>query len=223
LLSEQYSILGLGVALLGAPGALVLTKRIGLQPLSWTVRLLLWGVAVISVALAVVRHGGLQQALISIGLVNLSGASAAWGLGGGAAIFLAVGLSMAGLRALGLPFGDRTMFEDLIRRPFAQRLFVVFTAAVVEEVLYRGSALSLGMAIWNDSVLAAFVAIAAFTLAHFRWRATHLINVAVAGSLLTALYLQTGDLFACIIAHFVVDAASFLVAPALMRRQTAQL
>ncbi len=216
---EQFASPGLVVALAGAPTILLVTRLFGLKPLSAIVRISFWGLAALVLALAAARDGGLVPALSALGLASPSGASGIWGLGGAGAILVAMALTSAALRAFGLPFGDKAGFDQILGLSFGYRLFIVITAAVQEEVLYRGGALTFGVDAFGSPYVAAMVAVAAFTLAHFRWRAAHLINVAISGTLLTALYLRTGDLFACMIAHFLVDAGGFLIAPALMRRR----
>lgn len=140
-----------------------------------------------------------------------------WGLGGALAVFAASGLAIGLQRILRLPVGDRERFAEIATRPWPLRLFLVMTAAGVEELLYRGVGVGVGAALMGNIFLASALSLVAFTAAHMRWNWWHLPSVAAAGVTLTALFLLSGDVWACVLAHFVVDALGMLVAPAMMK------
>lgn len=190
---------------------------------SWGVRALLWvfaGAAFVAVAS---ETGSIAAARSAIGAAEPSLRSLTFGAAGAAAIMFAVGMVWALLRAGGIAVGDKEGFDRIAAVPAPRRLFLVTTAAVVEEVLYRGVAIGFGAAVIGSAALAAVVSTIAFVIAHFGWRPSHLAPVAVAGGGMAALYLVTGDLWACIIAHFIIDAMGFLFAPAMrsLRRRNA--
>lgn len=132
---------------------------------------------------------------------------------------LAAGLVATVQRAVGLPVGDREGFARISCLPLEKRAFIVITAAVPEEIIYRGCAIALGSAVFGSLWVAAALSVVAFTLAHFRWHASHLLAVFVTGTIMTALFLGTRDLWACMLAHFLVDAIGFLIVPALLKRR----
>ena len=91
------------------------------------------------------------------------------------------------------------------------------TAAVVEEIIYRGYVLwCLGqfMPIW----LAAFVSSVAFGLGHAYQGVGGVLKTGAVGFFFAALYLLTGSLLFPIIAHFVLDALQMLMVRELHRR-----
>ncbi len=62
---------------------------------------------------------------------------------------------------------------------------------------------------------AALVSVVAFTIAHYRWGLSHLLSVFWTGATLTALYVYSGDLLACVFAHAIVDTVGLLLMPAI--------
>ena len=207
----------LAVALFGAPLLLMLATILRVDTLSWAVRAGLWVIAAAAVCLVADASGGVGAALQRIGLGAPTTQSAVEGAFGILALLITAALVFAMQRFANLPIGDREAFQRVARLPIAQRSFIVLTAAVVEEVLYRGVAITTGSAVFGKPLYAAAVATVVFTLAHFRWRASHLLQVFGASAVLSGLFLETGDLWACIFAHFVAD-LGVIVAPVVMRR-----
>ena len=215
------ALIALLVALLAAPAFLLLATALRVDSLSWAVRAILWVVAGVAVFLVADASGGIAPAIAKIGLREITvqtmvhGAYAVLGLAISGAVIVAAQYVAK------VPIGDREAFERIAALPFMQRLFIVVTAAVTEEVLYRGVAISVGTAMFGAQLPAAAVATAGFTLAHFRWRSTHLVQVLFAGAVLSACFVLTGDLWACILAHLVAD-IGFVLAPALRPRTTGE-
>jgi len=110
-------------------------------------------------------------------------------------------------------------YQNLMCLPFSHRCFVLATAVVTEEVLYRGYAIGVGQHLFGSLWLACIVSVGAFTLTHFGWGLAHLLPVFAAALVLTLLFTFTQNLWACIIAHALVDAIGFLVAPAIVARR----
>lgn len=99
-----------------------------------------------------------------------------------------------------------------------QRLFLLVTAAVGEELIFRAVAIGGLIAAGVPHFAAIAVSLAVFVVLHrSSWGAVHLLFVAVAGALMTAAFI-TGGLWAAIIAHFVVDAPMFLAGPKIADR-----
>jgi len=114
---------------------------------------------------------------------------------------------------------NNSSFRSLASYAFPYRVFLVATAAVTEEVLYRGYGIGVGSMLFNSTAVAVAVSLAFFVAAHFRWGFAHLLWVLIAGGALSALYVISESLIACIIAHAIVDAVGLLLAPALLSRR----
>ncbi|MGH8124885.1 MAG: CPBP family intramembrane glutamic endopeptidase [Rhodanobacteraceae bacterium] len=102
------------------------------------------------------------------------------------------------------------------------RLFVVITAAVTEEILYRGYAIGIGQGVWNSLAAAFVVSLLVFVGAHFAHGAKALVTVFWVSLVMSFLFVATNNLFTCIIAHFVVDAFGVLFVPWIAARQRTQ-
>lgn len=214
----NFAWIALATSLVTPPVVLSLVKLTGADPLSLMARALLWGIVLIAVWSFGQAGSGFQPAMTAIGLSDLTQHSALVGGLGALAVMLAGGAMMAIQAALKLPFGDRAQFNALAKRSFLQRLFIVLTAGVTEEILYRGVGLAAGFLVFGNNLIAALVSVLAFTFAHFRWSPGHLATVALTGSILTAqFYISGGDLWSCIITHLIVDGMGFLFAPAMMK------
>lgn len=185
-------------------------------------RFALWAVAVGVIVGVWVADGSIGDTMGRLGLDTIRIRSVVFGVAGAAVLMLAAGLVMAAQRAARLAYGDRDSFARLVARPLSHRVLVVLTAAVVEEVLYRGVGIGIGRDVFSGPLIAAAVSTLAFTAAHFRWQVSHLPAVAVSGLVLSGLYIVSGDLWACILAHLLVDAAGLLIAPAAMARAHAK-
>lgn len=119
----------------------------------------------------------------------------------------------------GPAFAKSSQYEALLSRPFVYRCFLVITAAVTEEVLYRSYAVGIGQLLFGSIWVACAVSVIAFTLAHFMWGLAHLVPVFVSAVVLTLLFVFTRNLWLCILAHAIVDSAGFLAVPAAARRR----
>jgi membrane protease YdiL (CAAX protease family) len=215
-------VIGLLLALLGAPLVLVTLRLTGGEPFSVWSRLLLWGLAGAVLAIAIASY---EDWPATIGLVALGWQSL------GAALIAAV-LMLAGWPATqlvqrklgGSAAGATESFKKIAALPFWYRVFLVLTAAITEEVLYRGYGIGVGKLLFGDTSVALVISLFAFVAAHFRWGLGHLLPVLWAGAVLSALFALTNSLMACILAHLLVDAFGFLLAPYLiaMRSKRAQ-
>ena len=206
------------IALSGATLTLILARSLGLDSLSWGTRLALWAVAGAALLVLAVDRGSLVATMGSIGLAEPGRRSLLWGLAGAIGLMATGGAVLAIQRLLGVSAGDQDTFARVAALPLAHRLFIILTAAVVEEILFRGVPLTVGPPILGGLAPAAIMAVAAFVLAHFRWKPIHLIQVAVAGAGLCVLFvLSGGDLWACIVAHLIIDAVGFLMVPMILR------
>jgi uncharacterized protein len=100
----------------------------------------------------------------------------------------------------------------ILARPYWYRVLMVLRAAVVEEILFRGYLIEKVRQLTGSSILAIAVSVAAFTYAHLAgWGLVHLIPVFGAGVIFALLYVWKRDLGSNMIAHFITDAAGFLL------------
>lgn len=131
---------------------------------------------------------------------------------------LSVPLYILVARKLGGAAHNAEALVTLAAAPLLQRLFLLATAAVAEEVIFRAVAIGGLMAVGLSHPLAVAIPLAVFVVLHrSSWGAVHLLFVAIAGALMTAAFV-TGGLWAAIIAHFIVDAPMFLAGKAMSRR-----
>ncbi len=213
----QLLYLGLFLALLATPLLLALFKWLHFDSFSLVPRLALWltAAAVLVIAAAEIAawraHLGLEwPTWQSVGLAILAAAI----------LFLAFGVSQYLQGKFGIASSKQVeQYQKLLRLPFSHRCFVVVTAAVTEEVLYRGYAIGVGQHLLGSVWLACSLSIAVFTLMHFRWGLAHLVPVFASTLVLTLLFAFTGNLWVCILAHAIIDGAGFLVLPAVMARR----
>lgn len=212
--------IGLAIALGGPLLLLLAAKKFLFESLSLPFRLSLWLIAFIALALTAysggpwLLHIGAQQ----LGWLDLLGAVVAT-----IAIFVGAALLQLLLRSLGVTNAKAAeSVQKIVGLSFPYRVFVVVTAAVVEEILYRGYAIGIGQHLFGSLTVAVVVSLIVFTVVHFRWGISHLVLVFWAALVMSLLFVLTNNLFACILAHFAVDAVGFLLQPAVMARQQAQ-
>jgi membrane protease YdiL (CAAX protease family) len=208
---------GLGIALLGWPLVLVTCRLMGRDTLSFVPRLFGWVLAALCVILAAtISPGGI--AILGIRAVSIETLV----LGVVTAVATLLLLAAIGFiqRAMGLPNADIAMFARVAALTPLHRLFLVVTAGVNEEILYRGYAIGLAQDQFGSVWVAATLSLTVFTLAHLNWRASHLFNVAAAGVTLTLLFVLSRDLAACILAHTLFDGVAVGLMPAYLRRRT---
>lgn len=192
-------LLALIFALLGPPLILLGGTACGVAALSLQTRGALWGLAGL-VLLLVAGARGVPGAFAAIHLGPPSPISL---LGG---IYGALGVLLGGLvTARGQRSNEQV--EEALALSWRRRFVIVITAAMVEEILYRGVGIGIGQELIGAPAAAA-LSVATFVLAHYRWRWSNFATVAMGGVVLSAVLLMTGDLWACILAHFVVNARS---------------
>ena len=207
---------GLALSLFGSLLLLLLFKSLRIDSLSLPSRLALWLLALCALMLA--AHG-----------------SASWlhQMGFQTPTFLHIGAAVLATIAMlaiwpllqriqkvfgSTPIEQTNQFRKLAGLSFTFRLFIVVTAAVVEEILYRGYAIGIGKDIFGSLSVAVLVSVGAFVAAHFRWGVSQLLFVLWSALVLSTLFVYANDLLACILAHAAVDAVGLLVAPAMGRK-----
>jgi membrane protease YdiL (CAAX protease family) len=153
----------------------------------------------------------------------------AWPAGGGAGYALAATIALLAFLALtgialrrwvvqGRPIPGQERFLALVPGTGRERrlaLAVTVTAGVSEELLCRGLLIAAGVGVLGLPVLAAAaVAVALFGVAHLYQGAGGVLGTALAGAVLTALYLASGSLLLPVVVHIALDARSLLLLPA---------
>jgi membrane protease YdiL (CAAX protease family) len=131
---------------------------------------------------------------------------------------MAVPLYILAATRLGGTAHNAEAMTSLAAASLPQRLVLLATAAIGEELIFRAAAIGGLIAAGVPQLAAIAVSLAVFVVLHrSSWGAVHLLFVTVAGGLMTAAFV-TGGLWAAIIAHFVVDAPMFLAGKAMARQ-----
>ena len=214
------ALFGLACALLAGPALLLAARRRGGNTLGLLPRLSLWAIAAACLWIASIAVPG---GLLASGLGAAGWHSVSAGLLAFAAVLSAWPL-LHGLQRLtgGQPTTESERFKQLVALPVGYRAFIVLTAGVTEEVLYRGYGIGVGATLLGGMGTALLLSLAIFTLAHWSWGVAHLASVLWAGTVLSLLFVLTHDLLACIIAHTLVDAVGVLLAPVALSRRAAR-
>lgn len=106
-----------------------------------------------------------------------------------------------------IPSSQVGSVEAVTQVPWWLMLFVVITAAVTEEILYRGYPLERLIEWSGRPWLSALISLAFFAVAHAQtWNVTHIVAVVIPiGAALTGLYLWRRNLIVMMITHFMID------------------
>jgi membrane protease YdiL (CAAX protease family) len=170
----------------------------------------IWWILTLSV-LFYVQYVELRS-LSSIGFRNVSLQDLLIGLGAGIVMIAGfAGIYYGVLPALHL--SESSQVDQLIATPFWWRLISVVRAAIGEEVIFRGFAIERGREVFGSLRIASALSWIVFTLEHITtWGWSHVFIAGFGGLLLTLLYVWRRNLWINIIAHFIVDGASVLLA-----------
>lgn len=210
--------IGLLVSLAASPLALALLKRLRFESWALVPRLALWLAAVVVVAIAAAEVGDWHAHL---GFAWPAWEGVGWAVFAAVVVFATFGVSLKVQRKSGRqPQDQSAQYQAFLDLPFGHRCFIVMTAAVTEEVLYRAYAVGVGQLLLGSVWAACVVSVAAFTLAHYKWGTAHMMSVLVPAVAFTLLFVLTRNVWLCIVVHAIVDGAGFLVMPAVARRRT---
>jgi membrane protease YdiL (CAAX protease family) len=208
---------GLALALFGTPILLLTTRFAGGNSLGWPIRLSLWalGGAALGIARSVMKNWDITLGLLAPSWRTVIGAVAA---------MLITCAAWPIVQHIQVRAGKKTVeqneaFLAITALSIPYRLFLVATAAVTEEILYRGFAVGVGGEILGNRPAAVALSLIAFVGGHFRWGLGHMLSVLWAAITLTALFVITRDLLACILAHGAIDVIGLVIAPAAMARR----
>jgi membrane protease YdiL (CAAX protease family) len=218
---NQLLAVGLAVSLLGAPILLLTVKRAGGNQLGLATRLALWVLAAVVcwIAESASERGSQLLGLRVPGWPTVLGAAAS------TFAVLAVWPLFQYFqgRVGGISTTENSAFLRIAAFPLTYRLFLVATAAVTEEILYRGYAVGIGGVLLDNLWKAAALSIIIFTATHFRWGLSHMLLVLWAALALTSLFVITHDLLACIVAHGAIDTVGLVLAPFAKARRNSTL
>lgn len=111
-----------------------------------------------------------------------------------------------------LHWSEQQQISHVTAMPYWLSVLVVVRAAVSEEILFRGYAIERLQQLTGSRSLAGAVSCLVFTLDHIGfWGWHHVFIAGLAGAMLTLLYLWRRNLWINMLAHFMVDAAAFLL------------
>lgn len=111
-----------------------------------------------------------------------------------------------------LHWSEQQQISQVAVMPRWLSLLVVVRAAVSEEILFRGYAIERLQQLTGSRSVAGVVSCLVFTLDHIGfWGWHHVFIAGLAGAILTLLYLWRRNLWINMLAHFIVDAAAFLL------------
>ena len=163
----MVAMLSIGLVVsLGGPLLFVLaTKRFSLNSLAVPGRLVLWLLA--AAALAIAAYGGgawlMRIGVKPFGSFDLVSTVVA-------IIVMLVGAIVSQILLAKLGFKDKEALklqQKLYGYSTPYRFFIVITAAIAEEVLYRGYAIGVGQEVWGSLTIAFVVSLVVFVVAHF--------------------------------------------------------
>jgi membrane protease YdiL (CAAX protease family) len=168
-----------------------------------------WWMLGLAVLAWVVRAEG--ENVTSIGLKALSWRCIGWGIGGFLGLLAIFILAQTLVAAVGAQAPSAALsFADV---PAWLIVLMAFRAGVVEEILFRGYAITRLEVLTGRTWVAATASVVVFVALHAgSWSASHLLFVSLAGGALTGLYLWHRNLTANIIAHTIFDVAGLLLA-----------
>lgn len=152
-----------------------------------------------------------RRPLSSIGFRTPGAWDGVLGLLTGVLILVALGLIYYVLFPL-LHWSEQQQISQVAIMPRWLNVLVVVRAAVSEEILFRGYAIERIQQLTGSRSIAGLLSCLVFTLDHIGfWGWHHVFIAGLAGALLTLLYLWRRNLWINMLAHFMVDAAAFLL------------
>ena len=213
----QFLYLGLLIALVGSPLLMAFFKWQRFNQFSLVPRVTLW---VAAVAVIVIAAWKIEAWRVHFGLEWPTWQNLVLAILATAILLVVLGVYSSLRSKFGSSSSEQLELQKrLLGLPFGNRFFVVLTAAVTEEVLYRGYAIGVGQLLLGSIWLACIISVAVFTLAHFRWGFAHLIPVFFCTLVITLLFAFTKNLLVCILVHAILDGVGILVMPAIMARR----
>lgn len=179
----------------------------GLGPL-WGGEILWWllGVALLVYVIAVERRPLTSIGFRRPGLLDLVCALAA-------AIVMVFGIALIVVLLLpALHLSISKQLATVLQAPLWFRVIQVSRAAVIEEIMFRGYGMERLRESTGSQLIAALITWVLFTAAHVSfWGVGQVIIAAFGGAVLTFLYVWRRNLWANMLAHWLTDAAAFIL------------
>ncbi|HXG01618.1 MAG TPA: type II CAAX endopeptidase family protein [Bacteroidota bacterium] len=173
----------------------------------WTVTLVLVGIVLLWE----------REPLHSIGLRRLSRDDALWAFVGFVIAGVIISATIPLLKSVGLgttEAGVRRLGEFSI----PLRLLMVLTAAITEEIQYRGYPIERLYRLTGNLHLSAAITYVVFVALHVSfWTVGGAIQIGLTSIVLYALYMKRRNLGACMLMHFLNNAVAFLVIPEFLK------
>lgn len=219
--SRQYlpHIIGIAFAV-GAAIVIRYALRPMLMPLEPDLRILLqlavkWTVALALLGIVLLWE---REPLGSIGLRPLTRGDVIWAFVG----FLIAGALMGGtiplLNVLGLGTTE-TGVRRLGEFSIPLRALMVLTAAITEEIQYRGYPIERLNRLTGNLYLSAAITYIIFVALHISfWTIGGAVQIGLTSIVLYALYLRRRNLTACMLMHALNNAIAFLVVPEFLKQ-----
>ncbi len=154
-----------------------------------------------------------KRSLASIGIKAMSWRDALWGVIGFvigiiAFIFTTPLIQMLGLESTAAGIGQ------LAKTPLTLRVGIVVTAAITEEILFRGYPIERLSELTGRLGLGAAIAYVAFVLLHIPfWGLGGAVQIGVWSLIITVLYVKRRNLPATMLMHLLNDAYAFILLP----------
>uniref|UniRef100_A0A7C4PF54 CPBP family intramembrane metalloprotease n=1 Tax=Anaerolinea thermolimosa TaxID=229919 RepID=A0A7C4PF54_9CHLR len=178
-----------------------------------------WGVTLILLGIVFFWE---RRTLASIGLKQMTGRDALWGVVGfviGALTFI---FTLPLVNALGLGTTSEGIAQ-LAQTPIALRVAIVITAGITEEILFRGYPIERLTEMTGHIGWGAGVTYIAFVLLHIPfWGLGGTIQIGVWSLVVTALFVWRRNLPACMLMHILNDAYAFILLPTLLSQYLPQ-
>jgi membrane protease YdiL (CAAX protease family) len=136
-----------------------------------------------------------------------------WGIRGFLLGVLVFPISAGVIRSMGLGSVSGGITR-LARLPMHIRVAMVFTAAITEEILFRGYPIERLVSLTGHLWLGAAMAYVVFVLVHLPWWGVGgTIQIGLWSLIVTALYVTRRNLLACMLMHLLNDAYAFILLP----------
>jgi membrane protease YdiL (CAAX protease family) len=179
----------------------------GLGPL-WGGEVLWW---VIGLGLLLYVVALERRPLASIGFKAPRISDVVWAVVAG--VLMVVGIALIAVLLLpALHLSVSKQMAGALQAPLWFRVCQVSRAAVVEEILFRGYGMERLAEVTSSRVISAITTWLLFTAAHLSsWGLGQVIIAAFGGAVLTLLYVWRRNLWANMIAHWLTDAAAFIL------------
>lgn len=178
-----------------------------------------WTIALILLAIVLFWE---REPLSSIGIRQMNRQDFLWAV----VAFLIAGALISGtiplLKALGLGTTE-TGVRRLGQFSFEFRVLMVLTAAITEEIQYRGYPVERLYRLTGNIYVSAAICFTVFVLLHISfWSIGGAIQIGLGSAMFYALYLWRRNLPACMLAHFLNNSVAFLLIPEILKHVPTQ-